>query len=145
MRMPLPQLKTLMEDLYHKRYYEYDVSVEALYRLGSLVLNKRTSKSGSLIFHLKNFVGMLLLWKRFCKLRYIVKQNKNIMANKNLTTEAKVKVFNKAKRLGDIAKLARETGYSQSMVSRTLSGQRNNESIVEKAYKLVSRRKLATA
>ena len=67
------------------------------------------------------------------------------MANKNLTTEAKVKVFNKAKRLGDIAKLARETGYSQSMVSRTLSGQRNNESIVEKAYKLVSRRKLATA
>lgn len=67
------------------------------------------------------------------------------MANKNLTTEAKVKVFNKAKRLGDIAKLARETGYSQSMVSRTLSGQRNNESIVEKAYKLVSRRKLAFA
>ena len=67
------------------------------------------------------------------------------MANKNLTTEAKVKVFNKAKRLGDIAKLARETGYSESMVSRTLSGQRNNESIVEKAYKLVSRRKLASA
>jgi hypothetical protein len=67
------------------------------------------------------------------------------MANKNLTTEAKVKVFNKARRLGDIAKLARETGYSESMVSRTLSGQRNNESIVEKAYKLVSRRKLASA
>ncbi len=61
MRMPLPQLKMLMEDLHYKRYYEYDVSVEALYRLGSYVLIKRTTKSSSLIFHLKNFVGMLLL------------------------------------------------------------------------------------
>ena len=67
------------------------------------------------------------------------------MANTNATTATKIKVFNQAKRLGDISKLANKTGYSPSMVSMTLSGQRNNEFIVESAYKLVSRRKAATA
>lgn len=67
------------------------------------------------------------------------------MANANVTTATKIKVFNQAKRQGDVAKVANKTGYSSSMVSRTLRGERNNEFIVESAYKLVSRRKAATA
>ena len=62
-----------------------------------------------------------------------------------MTTAQKLGTFRKAKRTGDVSKLANSTGYSVSMVSRTLNGQRNNETIVESAYRLVRRRKEATA
>jgi transcriptional regulator with XRE-family HTH domain len=60
-----------------------------------------------------------------------------------MTTAQKREVFQRARRKGDIATLAERTGYSQSMISMTLNGQRNNESIVNTAYKHVSRRKEA--
>lgn len=62
------------------------------------------------------------------------------MAYKQLTTTYKVKAFRQARRQGDIQTIAEATGYSQAMVSMTLSGQRNNETIVNKAYRLVRKR-----
>lgn len=62
------------------------------------------------------------------------------MANKELTTTYKVGAFKKAQRQGDITTIAEATGYSPAMVSRTLNGQRNNETIVNRAYSLVRRR-----
>lgn len=62
------------------------------------------------------------------------------MAYKELTPTYKVKAFRKAQRTGDIRTIAEATGYSKSMVSMTLSGQRNNETIVNKAYSLVRKR-----
>ena len=62
------------------------------------------------------------------------------MAFKNLNPVYKIVAFTEAKRRGDIAKVANETGYTQSMVSKTLRGLRNNESIVNKAYRLVKDR-----
>ena len=60
-----------------------------------------------------------------------------------MTTAQKLKAFGNARRTGDITTLATQTGFSPAMVSMTLSGKRNNESIVEKAYRLVRRRKAA--
>ena len=62
------------------------------------------------------------------------------MAYKELTTTYKVNAFRKARRQGDITTIAEATGYSPAMVSRTLNGQRNNETIVNKAYRLVRNR-----
>lgn len=60
-----------------------------------------------------------------------------------MTTTQKLKAFSRARRTGDITRLSETTGYSQSMVSMTLNGRRNNETIVEQAYRLVKRRKAA--
>jgi predicted transcriptional regulator len=62
------------------------------------------------------------------------------MAYKELTTTYKINAFKRARRQGDIATIAEATGFSPAMVSMTLSGQRNNETIVNKAYRLVRRR-----
>lgn len=62
------------------------------------------------------------------------------MAYKELNPVYKIVAFTEAKRRGDIAKVAEETGYTQSMVSKTLRGLRNNVSIVNKAYRLVKDR-----
>ena len=62
------------------------------------------------------------------------------MAYKELNPVYKIVAFTEAKRRGDIAKVAQETGYTQSMVSKTLRGLRNNVSIVNKAYRLVKDR-----
>jgi len=62
------------------------------------------------------------------------------MAYRELTTTYKVKAFNQARRQGDIQTIAEATGYSQAMVSMTLNGQRNNETIVNRAYRLVRKR-----
>ena len=40
----------------------------------------------------------------------------------------------------DAIKLSEKTGYSRTHVINTLAGRRNNEGIVNAAYKLVSRR-----
>ena len=45
----------------------------------------------------------------------------------------------------DSVKIADKTGYSRSHVINTLAGRRNNETIVNAAYRLVSRRQAATA
>lgn len=62
------------------------------------------------------------------------------MAFRQLTPAFKVEAFSRVKRHGDITRIAEETGYSKPMVSRTLNGQRNNITIVNKAYRLVKDR-----
>ena len=62
------------------------------------------------------------------------------MAFRELSPVYKIVAFTEAKRRGDINRIAQETGYTQSMVSKTLRGLRNNESIVNKAYRIVKDR-----
>jgi predicted transcriptional regulator len=62
------------------------------------------------------------------------------MAYKQLNPVYKIVAFTEAKRRGDIQHVAQETGYTQSMVSKTLRGLRNNTEIVNKAYRLVKDR-----
>jgi hypothetical protein len=52
----------------------------------------------------------------------------------------KIASYNRAQRRGDVTKIAEETGYSRSMVSRTLRGLRNNTEIVNKGYRLIRNR-----
>lgn len=62
------------------------------------------------------------------------------MAYKSLNPIYKIVAFTEAKRHGDIQTIANETGYSQSMVSKTMKGLRSNMTIVNKAYRLVKDR-----
>lgn len=62
------------------------------------------------------------------------------MAFQKLNTVYKIVAFTEAKRHGDINRIAEETGFTQAYVSMTLRGKRNNESIVNKAYRLVKDR-----
>lgn len=51
------ELETLLSELYHKRYYEYDIEVDAYYRLVSHVYLNRVRSGKSLMFHMQNFLG----------------------------------------------------------------------------------------
>ena len=62
------------------------------------------------------------------------------MAFQKLNPVYNIVAFAEAKRRGDVTRIADETGYTTSMVSKTLRGLRNNESIVNKAYRLVKDR-----
>ena len=62
------------------------------------------------------------------------------MAFRELSPVYKIVAFTEAKRRGDINRIAQETGYTKSMVSKTLRGLRNNVSIVNKAYRIVKDR-----
>jgi len=62
------------------------------------------------------------------------------MSFRFLPTAYKLVKFAEAKRRNDLTTIAEETGYSISMVSKTLQGLRNNETIVNKAYRLVKDR-----
>jgi predicted transcriptional regulator len=62
------------------------------------------------------------------------------MAYKHLNPVYKIVAFTEAKRRNDINTVAEMTGYSKSHVSNTLRGRRNNETIVNKAYRLVKDR-----
>jgi hypothetical protein len=62
------------------------------------------------------------------------------MSFRFLPTAYKLVKFAEAKRRNDITNISQETGYSPAMVSMTLSGLRNNESIVNKAYRIVKDR-----
>jgi hypothetical protein len=62
------------------------------------------------------------------------------MAFRELSPVYKIVAFTEAKRRGDINRIAQETGFTQAMVSMTLRGKRNNESIVNKAYRIVKDR-----
>lgn len=52
----------------------------------------------------------------------------------------KMTVFLSRKRRGDITKIADNTNYSVSHVSRVTRGLRNNESILSAAYRMAYRR-----
>ena len=62
------------------------------------------------------------------------------MAFKQLNPVYKIVAFTESKRRGDNNRIAAETGFSVSHVSNTLRGRRNNETIVNKAYRLVKDR-----
>ena len=62
------------------------------------------------------------------------------MAFKHLNPVYKIVAFTESKRRNDINTIAEITGYSKSHVSNTLRGRRNNESIDNKAYRLVKDR-----
>jgi predicted transcriptional regulator len=72
------------------------------------------------------------------------------MAYRELPEVYKIVAFTEAKRIGDQAIIAQETGFSVSHVNNVLRGRRNNLSIVNKAYRMVKDRttnlqKLASA
>ena len=62
------------------------------------------------------------------------------MAFRELSQVYKIVAFTEAKRRGDVNRIAQETGFSQAHVANTLRGRRNNESIVNKAYRIVKDR-----
>jgi len=62
------------------------------------------------------------------------------MAYRNLPTIFKVVAFRDAMKKGDLNEVANRTGYSYDMCSKTLRGLRNNETIVNTAYRLVKDR-----
>lgn len=62
------------------------------------------------------------------------------MAYKQLNPVYKIVAFTEAKRRGDIKRVSEDTGYTPSMVSKTLRGLRNNPEIVNRAYRIVKDR-----
>lgn len=62
------------------------------------------------------------------------------MAYKQLNPIYKIVAFTEAKRRNDINTIAEVTGYSRQHVGNVLRGRRNNETIVNKAYRLVRSR-----
>lgn len=64
-RMPLEDLKDLVASLGKKRYEEQDIEVDAHFRMASAILHQKARTGGSLIFHMKNFLGVLVGWILF--------------------------------------------------------------------------------
>lgn len=62
------------------------------------------------------------------------------MAYRKLPTIFKVVAFRDAMKPGDLKEVAQKTGYSYDMVSKTMRGLRNNETIVNTAYRTVKDR-----
>lgn len=58
-RLGTTKLEALLEELHDRRYNRYDISVDAHYRLVSHVYNARVRSGSSLIYHLKNFLGIV--------------------------------------------------------------------------------------
>jgi len=58
--MPLDELKDLVAGLGKKRYEEQDIEVDAHFRMASGILHQKARTGGSLIFHMKNFMGVLV-------------------------------------------------------------------------------------
>lgn len=56
-RMSTSKLEELLEELFARRYGDYDISLDVYYRIASQVYNTRMRKGSSLIYHLKNFLG----------------------------------------------------------------------------------------
>lgn len=63
------------------------------------------------------------------------------MAYQKLSPVYKIVTYTEAKQYGDVSRIAEETGYTPAMVSMTLRGLRNNDTIVNKAYRLVKDRR----
>ena len=62
------------------------------------------------------------------------------MADRHLPTTFKVVAFRDAMKKGDLQEVAIRTGYSYDMISKVLRGLRNNDTIVNTAYRLVKDR-----
>lgn len=61
-RLSLSDLKKYVGEMYKIRYGDQDIEIDAYYRLASFVLTQRTKTDSSLIFHMKNFIGVLVGW-----------------------------------------------------------------------------------
>ena len=59
-KLSIPDLEKLMGVLGKRRFDDNDISVENEFRMASSVYLQKTKSSGSLRFHLKNFLGALL-------------------------------------------------------------------------------------
>ena len=62
------------------------------------------------------------------------------MAYRELPSVYKIVAFTEAKQFGDVSRIAEETGFSASHVNNVLRGRRNNDTIINKAYRLVKDR-----
>lgn len=61
LRMPLPKLQRVVGDLHQRVYEDNDIEAYSYHRLASSVLIDRTKTGSTLIYHLKNFIGMLVV------------------------------------------------------------------------------------
>ena len=59
-KLSVGQLEKLLEELGVRRFDENDISIENEYRMTSSVYLQKVKKGGTLIFHLRNFLGALL-------------------------------------------------------------------------------------
>lgn len=59
-RLSTARLEEMLRDLYDRRFNQQDISVDAYYRLVSHVYNTRVRSGGSLVYHLKNFLGAVV-------------------------------------------------------------------------------------
>lgn len=59
-RMPIYQLQKELGELHKKRFIEHDIEYTEVYRVAARVYNTRTRDGSGLIFHLKNFVPLLI-------------------------------------------------------------------------------------
>ena len=60
-KLSVIQLEKLLDELGRKRFDENDISVESEFRITSSVYLQKVRKGDSLIFHLRNFIGALLI------------------------------------------------------------------------------------
>lgn len=61
MRMPLPKLSKTLGEMFEERYEKHNIALEVDYRIASAAYIVRTKTGGSLIYHLKNFLGSFVL------------------------------------------------------------------------------------
>ena len=61
LQLPTKMLEKKLGELHDRRYYGYEIELEAEYRIASSVYIARTKTGGSLIYHLKNFLGSFVL------------------------------------------------------------------------------------
>jgi len=58
--MPIDELQDLVASLGRKRYGDQDIEVDAHFRMASGILHQKARTGGTLIFHMKNFLGTLV-------------------------------------------------------------------------------------
>ena len=61
-KLSLSKLTKFVAEMHKIRYEDNDIQVDSYYRLASHVLTQRTKVGGTLIFHMKNFLGTLVGW-----------------------------------------------------------------------------------
>jgi len=59
-KLSVGQLEKLLDKLGRRRFEENDISIENEFRMTSSVYLQKVKKGGTLVFHLRNFIGALL-------------------------------------------------------------------------------------
>lgn len=60
LKMSVPQLEKLLEELYEERFNKHNIELDVYYRLVSQVRNIKTRTGKSLIFHMQKFLGAVV-------------------------------------------------------------------------------------